>query len=132
MAQTATVNYDATVSDKMNVSVKLKNYGFAAAFCMESSLAILDKNGNVIEEIKAGDPSTWYNLAPDYYTVERKSSAQNDVLTHTVTAGFNLPKKGEYYVALRIENTAGQTAKLANDIQYINGYAILGEFSVQK
>ena len=132
VAQTATVNYDATVSDKMNVSVNIKNYGFGAAFCMESSLAILDKNGNVIEEIKAGDPSTWYNLAPDYYTVERKSSAQNDVLTHTVTAGFNLPKKGEYYVAFRIENTAGQTAKLANDIQYINGYAILGEFSVQK
>ena len=116
----------------MQVSVNIRNYGFAAAFNMESSLAILDMNGNVVEEIKAGDPSTWYSLAPDYYTTERTSSAQGDVLNHLVSAEFEAPEYGSYYLAIRVENTAGQTARLANDVTVLNGYNLLGEFTFGK
>lgn len=133
VAKKVKVNYDPRESDRISVSVDLKNYGFAAAFNMSSSLAILDRNGNVVEEIAAGDPSTWYNLAPDYYTVERTSSAQNDLLTHTVSASFDkLAKSGTYYVGIKLENTMGQTARLANDTEFVNGYNVLGSFNFTK
>lgn len=130
VAEDASVEYDSKVSDKVHVSVNLKNYGFAAAFNMKSTLAILDVNGNVVQEFEVGDPSTWYSLAPDYYTVERASSAQGDVLTHNLSAEFDaLTKSGTYYVAVKLENTAGTTARFANDIEVNEqGYNILGSF----
>ncbi|MBO7217960.1 MAG: DUF4832 domain-containing protein, partial [Clostridia bacterium] len=124
------VNYDERKSDKVNVSVNLKNYGFSAAFNMESTLAIFDKEGNLVQQLATGNPSTWYNLAPDYYTVERTSSAQNDVLRHNISAGFDALDDGTYYVGLKLANTVGAAARLANDVEMnAQGYNILGRFT---
>ena len=98
---------------------------------MESSLAILDKNGIVVQEIEVGDPSTWYSVAPDYYTTERNSSAQGDVITHTLEAEFDNLSRGTYRLAFRLDNTAGSAARLANDVVMVNGYNVIGSFTVQ-
>ena len=130
VAQDVKVDYNESKSDKVNVTVNLKNYGFGAAFNMESTLAIFDTEGNLVQQIKAGDPSTWYNLAPDYYTVERTSSAQGDALIHSVSAGFDSLKDGTYYVGIKLANSAGTVARLANDVELNEqGYNILGHFS---
>lgn len=131
VAHKVNVEYDSRFSDKVSVSVNLRNYGFASAFNMESTLAILDANGNVVQQTKTGDPSTWYSLAPDYYTVERTSSAQSSALTHKLSAEFDaLTKSGTYYVAVKLENTAGTTARFANDVEVNEqGYNILGSFN---
>ncbi len=133
VAKEVAVNYDARRSDKVNVTVTLNNYGFAAAFNMESRLAVFDSDGNLVQEIKAGDPSVWYNLRPDYYTVERSSSAQKDVLNHKVTAAFDELANGTYYIGLKLSNTAGSTARLANDVEVNDeGYNMLGSFRINK
>ncbi len=126
----ASVTYDSKKDKRMLVSVNLKNYGFAAAFNMESSLAILDEEGNVVQELETGSPETWYNLPVDYYTVDRSESAQDDVITHTLTQRFEPVEAGKTYrLALRLKNSGGTTARLANDIEYVNGYNIIGSFS---
>ena len=115
---------------KLKVDLSLKNYGFAAAFMLESGFAILDSKYNVVSTVKAGEPDKWYNLAPDYYVTERKSSAQGDVLTHKIEAELDLPEaSGTYYVAFYLKNTMNDFATLSNDPESIpfkgEGYNIL-------
>ena len=132
VADKVTTSYDKRRDDKLTVSVDLKNYGFSAAFNMRASLALMDADGNLLEEIEVGDPSTWYSLAPDYYTVERNRSAQKDVLTHTVTAEFTPPANGgTYQVALRLYNSNYTPARLANNVDVtFDGFNMLGQFNL--
>ena len=78
----------------------------------------------VVAEQVTGDPKTWYNRNPDdaYSTVP---------LTHTVTAEFLVPDKGDYTLAFRLYNTMGTTARLANKVNYENGYNKLCDFTVK-
>lgn len=121
---------------KVNVDMTFKNYGFAAAFMLESGFAVLDENYNFVSSVKAGEPDKWYNLDPDYYVTERKSSAQNDVLTHNVSAELTLPKEsGKYYIAFYLKNTMNDFATLSNDPDSIafegEGYNILHEIEIK-
>ena len=123
-AEKANVSYGGAIGDKLTASMTFKNYGFAAAFNMTSSLAILDSEGKVVAEQVTGDPKTWYNRNPDdaYSTVP---------LTHTDTAEFLVPDKGDYTLAFRLYNTMGTTARLANKVNYENGYNKLCDFTVK-
>ncbi len=97
------------------VDLALKNYGFAAAFGLESSFVILDANGNEVSKVSVGDPSKWYNLPTDYYTEDRSESVQDDVLVHSLQADMTLPSEsGTYRLALLLENESGDTARLSN------------------
>lgn len=121
---------------KVNVEMTFKNYGFAAAFMLESGFAILDENYNLVSSVKAGEPDKWYNLAPDYYVTERKSSAQSDVITHNISAELKLPKEsGKYYIAFYLKNTMNDFATLSNDSNSIafegDGYNILHEIEIK-
>lgn len=111
--------------DEFTVELKLKNYGFAAAFYLESSLAVLDENYNVVSEIKVGDPESWYSHDPENYL-------STEVLEHKVFAEFEAPEKeGKYYIAFGLKNTMGEAARLANaNIPFENGYNILKSFDV--
>lgn len=120
VAQEATVG----ISDNISVELKLKNFGFAAAFNLESGFAILDEKGDVISEVKAGEPHKWYSHDPENYL-------STEVLEHTVSAELGgVSEKGTYYVAFYLRNTMGIYAALSNKVERLNGYNILYTFEV--
>ena len=130
VAEKSNLSGDLGRLGKLKVDMTFKNYGFAAAFMLESGFAILDEKYNVVSTVSAGDPSKWYSLAPDYYNSEKKSSAQSDVLTHNIEAELNLPEEsGKYYIAFYLKNTMNDFATLSNDPDSIpfkgDGYNIL-------
>lgn len=105
--------------EELSFEIKLKNYGFAAAFMLESGFAILDENYNVVSTVKAGEPDKWYSHDPENY----KSTT---VLEHSVSANIKLPEKsGKYYIAFYLKNTMNDYARLSNKMNFKNGYNIL-------
>ncbi len=115
---------------KLKVDLTFKNYGFAAAFFLESGFAVLDSKYNVVSTVKAGEPEKWYNLPTDYYNEEKNSSAQNSVLTHNISAELDLPEEsGRYYIAFYLKNTMNDYAALSNNSESIpfegDGFSIL-------
>ena len=106
------------------VSLKLKNYGFAAPFRMKSGLVILDENGKVVSETQAGDPEKWYSHNP-------KNWSDTAILEHTVNAQLDLPtESGTYRLAFYMENELGVPANTANVIERDGKYHILHTFRV--
>ncbi len=126
-AQNATVSGQLGKEGKLTVDLNLKNYGFSAAFCLNSGFAILDSEYNVVSAVEAGDPEKWYGLRPSYFTTERNSSVLDDLMTHKVSAELTLPKKsGKYHIAFYLKNDMNDFACLSNDMPYEgDGYNIL-------
>ena len=105
------------------VKLTLKNYGFAAAFALESGFAVLDENYKVVKSVKAGNPDTWYSHDPENYKSDK-------VLEHTVEAEISVPNDGKtYYIAFYLKNDMNRFARFANDPESIPfkgaGYNIL-------
>ncbi len=114
-----------TEGGKIKASMDFKNYGFSAAFNLASGFAILDENYNVISEVNAGDPTTWYSHDPDNY----KST---EVLSHNISAELEIPEeKGKYYVAFYLKNTQGVGAQLSNSVLFENECNVLYQFTVK-
>jgi hypothetical protein len=104
--------------------MSLVNYGFSAAFNLESGFALIDSEGNVVSEVISGEPKTWYNRNPD-------DPYSREVLTHTLVAELDAPEKaGEYRIAFFLRNTMGQYANLSNKVNRLNGYNILYAFKI--
>ena len=123
-AQSAKVSWSGNSEDKISVDMSLKNYGFAAAFNMMSGFAILDKDYNVVSEVAAGEPHTWYNRDPE-------NTYSQEVLTHNISAELDgVSQEGTYYIAFYLRNTMNSYAALSNDMPYKNGYNILYSFEV--
>ncbi len=109
----------------INVSMNLKNYGYAAAFNQSSGFALLDEAGNVVADVPAGDPEVWYGTRPEPYE-------DRELLTHNVVADLPLPSKaGTYSLAFYVKNALGQYARLDNAVAYQNGYHILHTFTME-
>ena len=109
------------------VKLTLKNYGFAAAFTLESGFAILDENYNLVTSVKAGNPDTWYSHDPENYL-------SDVVLEHSIETEISAPDDGKtYYLAFYLKNNMGQYAKLSNDNESIpfvgDGYNVLYTYS---
>ncbi len=105
--------------DSASIKLILKNYGFAAAFNMKSGFAVLDENFKVVSEVSAGTPEKWYSHSAENWE-------STEILKHTVSANLKLPtKSGKYYIAFYLKNSAGESARVANDIPFRNGYNIL-------
>lgn len=110
-------------------SLTLKNFGFAAAFTLESGFAVLDENYNVISTVEAGNPDTWYSHDPENWQ-------SDEVLEHLVEAEINLPSdSGKYYLAFYLKNGMEEYARFANDPDSVafegDGYNILHEFVIE-
>lgn len=121
--QSVKTSGDSKPGATVQVSVPLCNYGFSAAFNMRSGFAILDENNKVVSTVAAGDPEKWYSRDPDY--------SKFGQLTHTVSASLKLPtKSGKYKLAFYLKNDRGDFARVANDIETVNGYQILHTFDV--
>lgn len=112
------------LNDSINISINLRNYGFSAAFNLESGFAILDENNNMISEVLAGNPMQWHSTNPEDYSDRTQ-------LIHNVTADMNLPSEaGTYKIAFFLRNKLGENARLDNLVEFSNGYNILHTFSV--
>ena len=123
-AKELSLSWSAVETEKVKVQMSLANYGFAAAFNMESGFVILDSEGNVVSEVVAGEPDKWYNRHPD-------DAFSKDILTHSISAELEPPSiKGEYKIAFFLRNTMGVYANISNKCDNINGYNILYNFSI--
>lgn len=123
-AESLSVTGGNNAGEKISVSMDLKNYGFSAAFNLESGFAIIDDNNNVVSETLVGNPTEWHSTSPTNYNDRTQ-------MTHNVTANMTLPTEaGNYKIAFFLRNDLGQTARLDNLIEYADGYNILHMFSV--
>ncbi len=115
---------DLKAGNKVTVGIDIINYGMSAAFNMESGFAILDKDGNVVTAIKAGDPEKWYSRNPENYY-------EPDQLSYEITTQMKLPEKsGTYRLAFYVKNSANTFARLGSRLDIVNGYHILTELYV--
>ncbi len=114
VAQSVKVTGTGAPGSTVTMEMPLINYGFAAAFNLESGFAILDENYQTVSTVACGDPETWYNRNPEDYTDSRH-------LTHTLQASMELPAEpGRYRLAFYLKNTAGQYARLSNRLDVVN------------
>lgn len=121
---TATKLSTKEADGKLNVSLDIQNHGFSAAFNITSKLVILDKDGNKVSEVAAGDPRDWHTTNPDNYS-DRKQ------LTHNIAVSIDLPtQKGEYSLALELMSRSGVTARLDANIPFEYGCNILHTFKI--
>ena len=127
VAENSNLSGDLGRKGTLKVDLTFKNYGFAAAFFLESGFAILDSKYKVVSTVESGDPNKWISLPADYYTTERNSSVLDDVLTHNVSAELSLPEaEGTYYIAFYLKNSMDDYAMLSNDIPFEgDGFNIL-------
>ncbi len=142
VGQKFSVKGNLVAGSTVNANLTLKNYGFAAAFGLESSFVILDEDGNVVYKVLAGDPDSWISLPVDFYTKDPVAATQY-VYEHTVNADIKLPtESGTYRIALLLENAMHDTARLSNaaddNFYYTgenksnkNGYNVLMTFNVE-
>ena len=107
----------------LHVKLSLVNYGFAAAFQMESGFVLLDREGRAVVDVPCGNPETWYNRNPDNYF----DGAQ---LTHTLETDLTLPSGGAYRLAFYVKNSLGQSARLCNRLEVENGCHVLCELTI--
>lgn len=95
-----------------NVALTLINYGFSAPLTLEScDLVLLDVNGNVVDRKKA-------------YDLDDLQAGT----TQTATVSFSLPQEGAYQVAFELRSSNGVGARLANTLEFRDGFNILGTF----
>lgn len=103
--------------EKIGVELSLVNYGFSAAFNMESEFVILDKKNKIVSSVKAGNPLEWNNTCA--------------LELHKISSRISLPEEsGSYKLAFYLHNRAGTGAYLGNDIEHYGEYNILYEFEI--
>lgn len=124
--QSADVTGSIEPGGTLRADFRLINYGFSAAFNMYSGFAILDKEGNVVSSVAAGDPSTWNSRDPDNYD-------DCSLIEYTISADVVLPDEpGQYKLAFYLRNSAGTGARLNNDLEYLNGYSVFYNFEIKE
>ncbi len=124
-AQSADIQGQLKPGGSVNVDFKLINYGFSAAFNMYSGFAVLDKDGNMVAEVPAGDPATWNSRDPENYEDPAR-------IVYTISAEVPMPSQaGEYQLAFYLRNSAGTGARMNNDLTYANGYTTFYTFTIK-
>lgn len=117
-----------------DVSFNIKNYGFAAAFNIHSEIVILDDKGEVVYTAEAGSPSEWISVPSDLYTggsYKITGDIQDKIISHSINSKIKMPlEAGNYKLALRLYADNDIPARLANDIEYKDGYHILTNFEI--
>lgn len=123
-AQSVKISGETKAGATVTIEMPLVNYGFSAAFNMQSGFAILDKNNKLVTSVNAGNPSTWYSRSPTNYN-------DSKVLIHKVKANIKLPSSsGDYKVAFYVKNNRNNFARIGNKLEYVNGYHVLHQFSL--
>lgn len=104
---------EAKVNEKeVSVDLDVKNYGFAAPIGLKSfDLVLLDSDGNVVDRVKACE-------------LGELQTAENVNIQKTLTK----PDENRVYrLAIEVEADDGTAVRLANDMEYWNGYQVLGD-----
>lgn len=131
----AKLDWDTSKSSAACVTFNIKNFGFAAAFNIQSELIILNDQGEIVSRAEAGDPSKWISLPADLYNDNYSiaGSIETKIITHEVKTEIEMPlDEGSYTLALRLYTDNDIPARLANDIEYKNGFHVLSNFDITK
>lgn len=124
-------DWSGNTDEKAKVVLNLKNYGFAAAFNLSASLILIDKDGNEVSSAKAGNPAEWISLPPEFYVGYEIKDAESNIITHTVEAEIQMPRAaGEYKLALKIYDSAGNGARLANEMDFEKESNIIADINL--
>lgn len=111
---------EAELSADGTIVLRLKNYGFSAAFRMQSGFALLDERFDPLIEASCGDPETWVSHDPE----DPRSVA---VPTYTLTACLPRPADARpVYAAFYLRNALSCYASVANAVPTVGGYVLLG------
>ena len=111
------LNGKIQAGEKIGVELSLVNYGFSAAFNMESEFVVLDEKNKIVSSVKVGSPSEWNNTSA--------------LELHKISSQISLPSQsGSYKLAFYIHNRAGTGAYLGNDIKQVREYNVLYEFEI--
>lgn len=136
VAENSTLKGTLGKSGQLSVDMSFKNYGFSAAFFMESGFALLDEDYNVVYSVKSGEPDKWISLPIDYFVEDKTESVLNDVITYNISADIKLPaEKGKYYVAFYLKNSMNDFAAISNHPNVVlfvgDGYNILHSIVIE-
>ncbi len=125
---------DDSNENELKISLKLKNYGFAAAFNLSSRIVILNSEYKEVSRASAGEPAQWISLPADIYNgknCEVEGDIQDYVISHSIDCKVALPDvQGKYYLAFALDNSVNNSAKIANELEFINGYNIMASFEI--
>ena len=121
-AKTLRLEGDWKPGAQVHVALTIANDGFAAGFHLHAGFVLLDRSGRVLCECPAGKPAQWRAAQP---------GGEGEAPQYEAAAWVPLPEKsGEYRLAFYLRNSAGQCAKLANQMEMEGGYHILYAFSL--
>lgn len=123
-------------SEELALTVNLTNYGFSAAFNIESGFAILDEDDNVVSFTAAGNPKEWYSREPgtkgEYSDKGFVKFEKSEPLSYDISAKLTLPETaGKYKIAFGAFSTNGTPLYFANEMNVVNGYHVLAEIDVK-
>ncbi|MDR2748818.1 MAG: DUF4874 domain-containing protein [Bifidobacteriaceae bacterium] len=142
-------------NSKVDISIDLKNYGFAQPFRMTSGFAVINADTNKVVSTSNLPENTSEGWIPysSYDAItskgfalctaaitgewckQFKSMKQRDLLTHKVSATLDLPKEhGNYYIGFYLKdyNANPNFATFANDLKDVDGVKILDPSAVIK
>lgn len=121
----ADISGEFSAGGETDIWLRLKNYGFSAAYNMISGFAVLDEADNVVSSVEAGKPAEWHSRDP-----ENKDSGEP--LTHSISGKLPLPAEpGKYKLVFYLKNSAGTGARLTNGLEYIDGgYTVIYNFEI--
>lgn len=122
-AKTLCVEGALMPGEAIDVTLTIANYGFAAGFHLHAGFALLDEAGRVLSEYPAGDPALWRAAQP---------GGAGEAPAYQAQAYILLPQRpGRYRLAFYLRNSAGQSARMANALEWASGYHILVPLSVE-
>lgn len=108
---------------RCHAALTVSNYGFAAGFHLHAGFAMLVAPAAC--SVSAGQGNRISGRAA------QPGGGGGSAAVYGRPHGFPLPKKsGEYRLAFYLRNSAGQCAKLANQMEMEHGYHILYPFSL--
>lgn len=121
-AKTLRLEGDWKPGARVRAALTIANDGFAAGFHLHAGFALLDRSGRLLCECPAGEPAQWRAAQP---------GGAGEAPRYEAAAWLPLPEQsGEYRLAFYLRNSAGQYARLANEVEVEGGYHILYAFSL--
>lgn len=122
--KTIRLNGNVKAGKTLTVAADFVNYGFSAPFNLVSGFAILDEEGNILDEVESGDPRTFHKYAAD--------NSSLDLLTHTMEADLTMPSApGKYSIGLYMRNSSGSSVRFGNRVRYVNGVNVIAELEIE-
>lgn len=115
------INKVINPSEKVNISLKLFNHGFAAPLGLtKSELVIINSEGEIVSSSSVGECKKWHPHDEGFRQ-----------LPHKIEGELVAPKEqGSYEIGFRMSNSTNEFVRLANNVQFKDGINVLFGFNI--